>query len=167
LKGGTANVGIVANPEKYGQYNYYAGFTVPTPLSVLKVGGAFDLVSVNNRETAAVNKENDSGFSIGGYANIQATDKLALNLRGEYFDLKGGGGFGPGEPIINPYAGAGGNGAGEEITATIAYNLWANVTSRAEFRWDHSDQGEPFGGTSPATPYANSYILALNVVYAF
>jgi len=160
LKGGTANLGIVANPEKGGQYNYYAGFTIPTPLSVLKVGGAFDLVAINDQVKApagADNPQNNSGWDLSGYANIQATDKLAFNLRGEVYDLKGG--------DINPYFGT--DGVGEEFTATIQYNLWANVTSRAEFRWDHSDDRAPFGGGSTGTPLANSYILALNIVYAF
>jgi hypothetical protein len=165
LKGGTANAGILANPEKYGQYNYYAGFTIPTPLSVLKVGGSFDLVSVNDQENI-YNSKNDSGWVVGAYANIQATDKLSFNLRGEAFDLKG---------AVNPlstYALKTPNGAGEELTATVQYNLWANVTSRAEFRWDHSDKGTPFGATS--NPYgeyyavdADSFILALNIIYSF
>jgi hypothetical protein len=165
LKGGTANVGVVANPEKYGQYNYYAGFTIPTPLSILKVGASFDLVSLNNSYTPG-NPNNDSGWVVGGYANIQATDKLAFNLRGEVYDLKGAV-----EPVysLNNHAT---DGVGEEFTATVQYNLWANVTSRAEFRWDHSDTGYPFGGYNNGeggggTPVADSFILALNVIYSF
>ncbi len=166
LKGGTANLGIVANPEKGGQYNYYAGFTIPTPLSVLKVGGSIDLVSVNNQVKAPAgfdNPNNDSGFDLAGYANIQATDKLAFNLRGEFFDLKGDGVVDT-YPGVNIYPGT--DGVGEEFTATVQYNLWANVTSRAEFRWDHADDQHPFGVGSGGS-VANSYILALNIVYAF
>jgi len=168
LKGGTANVGILANPEKYGQFNYYAGFTIPTPLSVLKVGGSFDLVSVNNSSNHNQgNNNNDSGWALGGYANVQATDKLSFNLRGEVYDLKGG---------VNPYSTdyelKSANGVGEELTATVQYNLWANVTSRAEFRWDHSDEGTPFGSSANsngegASVDADSFILALNVIYSF
>ncbi len=170
LKGGTANLGIVANPEKNGQYNYYAGFTIPTPLSVLKLGGALDVISVNNSQTQfnPQNPNNDSGWILGGYANIQATDKLAFNLRGEIYDLKGS--VNPYGPINNPQTEgtfATPNGVGEEFTATVQYNLWANVTSRAEFRWDHSDQGLAFGGSAPLTPVADSFILALNVIYSF
>ncbi len=166
LKGGTANVGILANPEKYGQYNYYAGFTIPTPLSILKVGGSFDLVSVNNAYKNG-NNENDSGWVLGGYANVQATDKLSFNLRGEVYDLKGGV-----NPYTTEYQNKPANGVGEEITATVQYNLWANVTSRAEFRWDHSDEGTPFGTSSSyygenASVDADSFILALNVIYSF
>jgi len=172
LKGGTANLGIVANPEKYGQYNYYAGFTIPTPLNILKVGGSFDLISVNDsRKTGTGNNQNDSGWIVGGYANIQATDKLAFNLRGEVYDLKG--------TLMNPYnsvpsgtssvATAGNaDGVGEELTATVQYNLWANVTSRAEVRWDHSNLGYPFGVPgSSGNGVSDSFILALNVIYSF
>jgi hypothetical protein len=50
--------------------------------------------------------------------------------------------------------------------------LWANVTSRAEFRWDHSDEGTPFGSSANsngegASVDADSFILALNVIYSF
>jgi hypothetical protein len=171
LKGGTANLGLVANPEKYGQYNYYAGFTIPTPLSVLKLGGSFDLVAVNNSYPSTPNNtgnnQNDSGWDAAGYVNIQATDKLAFNLRGEVYDLKG---------AVNPINTVPGyqapNGVGEEFTATVQYNLWANVTSRAEFRWDHSDGGYPYGGpgtftAGSGTPVADSFILALNIIYSF
>jgi hypothetical protein len=43
------------------------------------------------------------------------------------------------------------------------------VTSRAEFRWDHSDAGNAFGysATDEGANSVNSYILALNVIYSF
>jgi len=157
LKGGTANLGIVANPYKNDQYNYYAGFTIPTPINILKVGGAFDLVSVNN--SGPGNPNNDSGWVVGGYANVQATDKLALNLRGEVYDLKSG------SAPINTY-GNSANGVGEEFTATVQYNLWANVISRVEFRWDHEDV-RPYTFGFPTTPVQDSFILALNIIYTF
>jgi len=157
LKGGTANLGIVANPYKNDQYNYYAGFTIPTPINILKVGGAFDLVAVNN--SGPGNPNNDSGWVLGGYANVQATDKLALNLRGEVYDLKSG------SAPINTY-GNSANGVGEEFTATVQYNLWANVISRVEFRWDHED-AHPYSFGFPTTPVQDSFILALNIIYTF
>ncbi|HXA44255.1 MAG TPA: outer membrane beta-barrel protein [Candidatus Angelobacter sp.] len=168
LKGGTANVGIVANPEKYGQYNYYAGFTIPTPINILKVGGAFDLVSINNSGTG--NPGSDSGWVLGGYANVQATDKLALNLRGEVYDLKGtSASLTPGLPGgINPISSYGNSadGVGEEFTATVQYNLWANVISRVEFRWDHEDV-RPYSFGVSSSPVQDSFILALNIIYTF
>jgi hypothetical protein len=160
-KGATLNLGALLNIDKGGQYNYYAGLTVPTPISALKVGASFDLVSVNNATPA--NSQNDSGWVVGLYASVQATDKLSFNARGEYFDLQGGTApYAPGNYIFT-------DGRGEEVTATIQYNLWANVTSRVEFRWDHNDSGSAFGNPSgtPSFPNGNSFLVAANLIYTF
>ena len=39
----------------------------------------------------------------------------------------------------------------EEFTATAQYNLWVNVISRLEFRWDHVEHGNFFGASCGAT----------------
>jgi hypothetical protein len=152
-KGATLNLGALLNVDKSGVYNYYAGLTVPTPWSALKVGAAFDLVSVNNASVAFGNPRNDSGWVGGIYGSIQATDKLSFNLRGEYYDLTGG---------TSGFAQFG-DGKGEEVTGTIQYNLWANVISRAELRWDHIDSGTAFGLSTTA----DSFLMAINVIYTF
>jgi hypothetical protein len=159
IKGATLNPGAVINPYKGGGDNYYAGLTMPTPWSPLKLGASFDLRSIANGD-GRFNEQNDSGWVVGVYGNLQATDKLSFNLRGEYYDLAG---FG------NPYPEVGSDGKGEEITATVQYNLWANVTSRAEFRWDHTDTGKAFGysAVDEGADTSNSYILALNLIYSF
>jgi len=173
-KGATLNVGALLNVDKGGQYNYYAGVTVPTPISALKVGAAFDLVSVNNAginaADGALNSKNDSGWIVGLYSSIQATDKLSFNFRGEYYDLEGADTYVPGN-YVSPFT----DGKGEEVTATIQYNLWANVISRLEFRWDHADSGNSFGNPSPnavnGAGYgygdADSFLLAANIIYTF
>jgi len=157
-KGATLNLGALLNVEKGGQYNYYAGLTVPTPISALTVGASFDLVAVNNSGINATdlnaNSQNDSGWVIGTYASIKATDKLSFNLRGEYYDLQGA--------TFNPYGTT--DGMGEEVTATVQYNLWANVTSRLEFRWDHADSGDAFANNGAD---ADSFLLAANIIYTF
>ena len=61
----------------------------------------------------------------------------------------------------------------EEFTATAQYNLWANVISRLEFRWDHVEHGnffgvrnrEPTGGGCALRD--NDFLLALNLIYQF
>jgi hypothetical protein len=55
------------------------------------------------------------------------------------------------------------------LTATADYSLWKNVISRAEFRWDHSfDGNKPFGGTVAGSPDAEQAVsLALNIIYLF
>jgi len=154
-KGATLSAGTLLNIDKGGQDNFYAGVTVPTPLSILKVGGSFDLVSVNNRVDGkpSTNSKNDSGWIIGAYGALTPTDKLSFNLRGEYYDLAG---------AFNPYGTT--NGKGEEVTATVQYNLWANVISRAEFRWDHVETGGAFSNNGKN---ADAFLLAANLIYTF
>ena len=58
------------------------------------------------------------------------------------------------------------------FTATVQYDLWANVISRLELRWDHAADGcEAFGGAGPlggAVPdKKNEVMLAANVIYKF
>jgi len=166
LKGGTATLGIFHNYDKNGVQNYYAGVTIPTPLSKVKVGAAFDLVSQSDKTIpTGGNPNNDSGWVAGVYTTIAATDKLSFNLRAEYFSLNDFLGY------ANLTAPFGGNlGVGEEVTATVQYNIWANVTSRAEFRWDHVEHNTSFGdfaGVTSATPYSNDYTLALDLIYTF
>jgi hypothetical protein len=160
-KGATLNLGALVNMDKGGQYNWYAGLTVPTPISALKVGASADLVSANNAgvnpATLINNSKNDSGWVLGLYGSVQATDKLSFNLRGEYYDLEGSPTeYGPIYPLTN--------GRGEEVTATIQYNLWANVISRVEFRWDHADSGDAFANNSAT---ADSFLAAANLIYTF
>jgi hypothetical protein len=160
-KGATLNLGTLLNVDKGGQDNWYAGLTVPTPITALKVGAAFDYVSANNAgdnyANDSYNPKNDSGWVTGLYATVQATDKLSFNLRGEYFDLPGATAY-----TSNYYWYT--DGQGEEVTATISYNLWANVISRLEFRWDHIDSGTAFSNTGGD---ANAFVLAANFIYTF
>jgi len=161
-KGATLTLGTLLNIDKGGQDNFYAGVTVPTPLSILKVGAAFDLVSLNNAGPGiggGGGGKNDSGWVLGLYGALQPTDKLAFNLRGEYYDMEGTDTFG-GTPNFYSFT----NGKGEEITATVQYNLWANVISRAEFRWDHVDSGTAFANSGKNE---NAFLLAANLIYTF
>ena len=170
LKGATANGGAVLNFDTGGQCNYYAGVTIPTPLSILKVGASFDLASQANENPGVVivvpppvgaNPHNDSGWVGAVYANVQATDKLSFNGRAEYFDLEGG------TFLSTAYALGNSDNRGEEVTLTAQYNLWANVISRAEFRWDHVDSGEAFAGPAAAPATADSFLIAVNLIYTF
>jgi hypothetical protein len=55
------------------------------------------------------------------------------------------------------------------VTTTIQYDLWKNVLSRLEFRWDHAADGSnAFGGKGTAGPtLSNAYMLAANIIYKF
>jgi hypothetical protein len=61
-----------------------------------------------------------------------------------------------------------------ELTATVQYDLWKNVLSRLELRWDHALSGDKVwgdihtngeGGVSGAV--RNEFELIANVVYKF
>jgi hypothetical protein len=56
------------------------------------------------------------------------------------------------------------------LTATAQYDLWKNVISRVELRWDHSlNAQETWGGKDPdSTPsLKNEWMLAANIIYKF
>jgi hypothetical protein len=55
------------------------------------------------------------------------------------------------------------------LTATVQYDLWKNVISRLELRWDHSLSGQnAFGGSTENQPSRdNAWMLAANVIYKF
>jgi hypothetical protein len=153
IKGGALTLGVNQGFYKYSQNNYYAGLTLPTPIEKLKVGFAMDVVG--NADEDGGNPNDDSIWIAGAYASFQATDKLSVNLRGEYID------------------GYTSYGRGEEVTLTAAYNLWENVVSRVELRWNHADTGTPNGypGYDSNGRYAGArsddFQLAFNVAYRF
>jgi hypothetical protein len=106
--------------------------------------------------TVPNNPQDDSAWVAGLYANFQATDKLSLNLRGEYLSNAGAG-------LYTSF-----EGAAEELTATAQYNLWANVISRVELRWDHVEHGKAFDATPQGSvAHDNAVMLALNLIYQF
>ncbi len=144
LKGSVLNLGTVQAFDNYGVNNYSINGTFNTPVAGLKVGLAYDKVQ-------SLISEGADGNVYGVYATYQATDKLSLNVRGEYVDGQN----------LNVFSG---NGKGEEVTVTVAYNLWANVITRAEFRWDHTETG---GQYSNNENNENALLLAFNVIYKF
>lgn len=150
LKGSALNFGTVQSFDNNGVDIYSANLSLATPVAGLKFGVAWDVL--NSRVVPA-------DFNIYGvYATYQATDKLAFNLRGEYVDgTDADGGFNS-----NPFNNLG---RGEEVTATIEYNLWANMLTRVEFRWDHTEFTHPYGAGEVGV--ANAFLLAFNAVYKF
>jgi hypothetical protein len=172
LKGATLSGGVIHNVNSKGNTtdpgattSLYTGVTLPTPVTQLKVGGSFDYLF----EAAAVNAGGDV-WDLAGYATFQATDKLSFNLRAEYLDDKdtlNATELAPVGPITSVVLYPQNN--AEEITATVQYNLWANVITRGEFRWDHVEHGDTFGANPAAgtTDRNNDFLLALNVIYQF
>jgi hypothetical protein len=108
------------------QINYYAGATLATPVAGLKLGLAFDYVqNLGGTEGNGGGTYEDNVWNAGLYASYQATEKMSLHFRGEYGNLD--------------YDNDGGDSGDEtkwELTATLQYNLWNNVISRLEVRYD-------------------------------
>ncbi|HZQ48051.1 MAG TPA: outer membrane beta-barrel protein, partial [Verrucomicrobiae bacterium] len=99
------------------------------------------------------------------YASFQATEKLSVTARGEYLWQSTFNG-----PLNTPdkvFA----------LTGTIQYDLWKNVLSRLEVRWDHQAGSDAFTGTGAAyggdinnggaADKHNYYTLAANIIYKF
>jgi Putative beta-barrel porin-2, OmpL-like. bbp2 len=148
--------------------NAYVGGTIATPVTGLRVGAAWDLLNIDNTPNSGPftgTKSEADVWSIAGYASFQATEKLSFHGRVEYvtgdidkgFGSVGLGNFGRANSI---YA----------VTGTAQYDLWKNVISRLEFRWDHVEHGLAFGAADPNTGAPtrnNAFMLAANIIYKF
>lgn len=139
------------------QTSFYVGATLNTPVTGLKVGACYDYAGVSS-QPITVGTAHPSGYAnaVGLYASYQLTEKLGLYARGEYGSSGTTAAFLAREIV--------------EGTATLQYDLWKNVMSRLELRWDHSADGSsPYGGTAPGDlgNKKNSYILLANIAYKF
>lgn len=136
--------------------NYYVGATVNTPVTGLKAGIAFDYAHMRNGTTtssvispafaAAVNNQ----YAWALYLSYQATEKMSLHGRAETIREQGT------TPANDNEAYA--------LTGTVQYDLWENVISRLEIRWDHGDQ--PSYG-SLGNLQRNAVMVAANLIYKF
>ncbi len=164
----------------------YVGTTINTPITGLTFGGSWD--ALFHMDAPVDGTDTDEGYftAYAGYVSYKATDKLTLNGRVEYAtgtvlgvladDANGtptvatdGGPVGIGNPLDKVLA----------VTGTVQYDLWANVISRLEIRWDHACNGaDAFGGvgapgeTAGGAPVGlpnkkNEVTLAANVIYKF
>ncbi|MEQ2008027.1 MAG: outer membrane beta-barrel protein [Limisphaerales bacterium] len=181
LKGAALHAGVVdgrvggTRPTAGGTgdiTSYHVGATVPTPWESVKTGVSWDHLQIDKR-AGVLTADSDAIGLYASFANV-GVEKLTLNTRVEYFDNGGGavllGGAGVGA------AGVAGNGAAEvlAVTLTADYQLWANVVSRLEYRWDHDASGGRhlpgnLNGVSGAAGVGanNAHLVALNIVYKF
>jgi hypothetical protein len=88
MKGATLSFGAINTVDSavYAagtRSSYYAGLTLPTPSSALKLGAAFDYLNFNNNGGG---NHDDSIWVAGLYTTISPTDKLSFNFRGEIVD---------------------------------------------------------------------------------
>lgn len=110
LSGSTVYAGAVLGSAG-DQDNYYLGATVNTPVTGLKAGIAYD-------QAQELGGGPGDAWSVALYLSFQASEKLTLHGRAEKLELNNGG-----DDIW-------------ALTATAQYDLWANVISRAELRYD-------------------------------
>jgi hypothetical protein len=169
----------------------YVGTTVNTPITGLTFGGSWDAVfhndvsALSGTAPAFVPVDTDEGYftAYAGYVSYKATDKLTLNGRVEYATGTSLGAFAEtvnGGPIVVTEGGTAGVGNPLDkvlaLTGTVQYDLWENVISRLEIRWDHACNGQdafggagiPSGETGATLPNKkNEVTLAANVIYKF
>jgi hypothetical protein len=153
------------------QINLYAGATIATPVTGLRLGLAYDYFGVPSQTILGTPINSFWANAVAAYASWQATDKLGVHVRGEYMWTD------------NASATAAPLGATKvfALTGTLQYDLWKNVISRLEVRWDHAADGtRPYGGaligSGPGGPNGsisggstdrNEVIVAANVIYKF
>lgn len=172
------NNSIVGSGLAAPELNAYVGATVATPVTGLRVGAAWDLLHVNttpNSGPLAGTKAEGEIWSLAAYASYQLTEKLSLHGRVEYatgdVDKPAAIAALPGPIAPGSLGGDLLNNGIYAVTATAQYDLWKNVLSRLEFRWDHSEHGKAFGGVDEATGVGpnreNAFMLAANIIYKF
>jgi len=163
LAGSTLLGGVITGYDAVNAVNktsWYLGGTFNTPIKSLKVGLAHDYVMLAPNTIAGGGTVfNQSGYQHASavYLLWQATEKLTVNTRADYFMQSG--------YLVGTTAGFGLPKRAFGLTETIQYDLWKNVQTRAEFRWDHAADGsDPY---MTAAGRDNAYLAALNVIYKF
>jgi len=151
LTGAVIDHGVAGAPDII---QYYVGGSMPTPLTGVTLGLAYDYRGNDEADGVASSYAN----ALAGYVVWQATEKLKLAGRAEYASGSAGtfGALYPSDP-----------GKGQQLfglTTTLDYSLWANTITRLEFRWDHDLRGE---GIFNDSADENCLSLALNVIYNF
>jgi hypothetical protein len=142
--------------------SWYVGGTFKTPLKCVTLGLAYDYVNLANNVTFDANNNpvpHKSGYQSAAAAYLlwQVADKLTLNTRVDYLSQSAY--LATPELPRDAFA----------LTETLQYELWKNVISRLEFRWDHSLGGnDTYGGETRGAPNSeNALLVAVNVIYKF
>ena len=142
------------------QTSWYAGLTLNTPVKALKVGASYTYLGTTGAGAGADNYAD----ALAGYVSFQATEKLSIHGRAEYVWTDSNlFGTDPAGAIVA------GNSEIFAFTATLQYDLWKNVISRLEIRWDHTagDQNMVGYGSATGLNKKNNVLIAANVIYQF
>lgn len=152
LEGSTLYAGAVygfSSSTGDNQANYYVGATAATPIKGLGVGLAYDYVHQNG----GGNTSGDTYQNVFGlYGSFAVTEKFSVHARGEYAH---------GEVISLSSSGS----AADIYSGvlTLQYDLWANVITRAEVRYDTVENGANWFGTK----HDDQWLIAFNAIYQF
>jgi len=179
LAGSTLYAGMVngyRNSQNWDQTLGFIGVTLNTPIKGWRVGASYDYLGT----TSEFDGDDNYANALAAYMSFQLTDKLSLHGRAEYAWTD--------TSLLGSSADlSGGNTEIFALTGTLQYDLWRNVLSRIEVRWDHQcGDGDmtPFGGpvggfggggfggalASPPPPEGslrNSVLIAANIIYFF
>jgi predicted porin len=174
--------GAVPGGSDNNQTEWYFGLTLNTPVNGLTLGASYDSISDVALATPGTpitfpggvatpgvpGAVVDAGYfqAVAGYITYKISDKSNINGRAEWAN---GGALSAAESIQNGVP-LGSFNKVFALTATYEYDLWANVMSRLEVRWDHAagGNGSSFGGEVPGAPTKNQEVLvAANVIYKF
>lgn len=149
------------------RWHNYVGATIKTPVQGLTLGASWD--DVHKMDVNGV----DTGYNmaVAGYASFKFTDKASFHIRGEYAHGAGLGALADafnGTFVVPDATSPTGLSSINNplhkviaVTGTFQYDLWQNVISRLEVRWDHAADGtRPFGGTASAAAAAETEDLA-------
>ena len=136
------------------QTSLYAGMTIATPLAGMKFGAAYHQANhLGGAPFGATGSRHADALAL--YASFQATEKFSIHARGEYAKA---------DPLF------GGHARVLALTGTLQYDLWENVISRLEVRWDHSASGNKLFGANDAfgnPTKKNDVMIAANLIYKF
>ena len=172
LKGSSLTAGVIQHDSAGGAgsagkvVNYYVGASLNTPIEALKVGASYDYQGRAGSGAAGGATSASYANAASIYTSYALTEKIKVNTRAEYASGTSSA-FSPSAPFVNAAkAAVGSNSEFLSLTGTVDYALWANVTSRAEVRWDADVSGgpQPFGG---AADEKNAVTVSLNVIYKF
>jgi len=131
----------------------YVGASLATPVKALSIGASADILL-----NATFDGSYANAYAL--YAGFQLTEKLKLNNRLEYA-TSGYGAFLPNGGTTGRVFNQADKVLGE--TLTLDYALWANVVTRAEFRWDRAVDGQGAFDNGQK----NDLSLSANIIYKF
>jgi hypothetical protein len=139
----------------------YAGYTMPTPVTGLAAGFAFDY---RFNGPNSITPTDNWAWAGAIYATYQATEKLKLAARGDWTQGSDGTFYDSGTLGVsdhpNDLIG---------LTLTADYNLWGPaLITRFEARWDVPLNGDhPFPGDAGPQDDRNALTFAVNMIYKF